>query len=159
MFPHPPQALAESELTAENLGKKEMDTEMSNNMSDSEYLQIKNRQGRLAFLINNIQGPEDLSFIQPQDMSLLQTGATKKGKGWHGRRITDADGDGIEDNEVLEHDQLDEFYDPLVFGVAEDIHNTRHGNLPGHKQLWFTETLTEPVDHRQDIVQAKWDTK
>jgi hypothetical protein len=110
-----------------------MDTEMSNSMSDSEYLMIKNRQGRLAFLINNIQGPEDLNFIQPNDMSFLQLNTAKGGKGWHGRRITDADGDGIEDNEVLSHDELDAFYDPLVYGVAEDIHNTRHGNLPGHK--------------------------
>jgi len=60
---------------------------------------------------------------------------------------------------VLSHDELDAFYDPLVYGVAEDIHNTRHGNLPGHKQLWFTETLTEPTDHRQDIIQANWETK
>lgn len=125
-----------------------METDMSNNMSDNEYLQL-GKESRFAFLINNIQSPEDLGF--------LQTSLGKKG--WHGRRITDMDGDGIEDNEVLEHDALDEFYDPLVFGVAEDIHNTRHGNLPGHKQLWFTESLTEPVDHRQDIVQKHWDTK
>jgi hypothetical protein len=48
------------------------------------------------------------------------------------------DGDGIEDNIKFSHDELDEFYDPLVFGVAEDINNTRHGNLPGHRQLEFT---------------------
>lgn len=44
------------------------------------------------------------------------------------------DGDGVEDNEKFSHDTLDEFYEPLVFGIAEDINNTHHGNLPGHKQ-------------------------
>lgn len=69
------------------------------------------------------------------------------------------DGDGVEDNVKLDHDELDEFYDPLVFGVAEDIHNTRHGNLPGHRNLWFTESLVEPTVHAQDIIQSSWETK
>jgi hypothetical protein len=136
-------------LTAENLAKKEMDTETSLNASDNEYVQLNGKESQFAFFINNIQSPEDLGFLQ------MQIGK----KGWHGRKITDLDGDGIEDNETLDHDVLDEFYDPLVFGVAEDIHNTRHGNLPGQKQLWFTESLTEPTDHRQDIVQKNWETK
>jgi hypothetical protein len=71
MYPHAPQALAESELTAENLSKKDMETEWSNNLSDGEYLQLKNKEGRFAFLVNNIQGPEDLNFIQPKEMSFL----------------------------------------------------------------------------------------
>jgi len=89
-----------------------------------------------------------MAFIQhdgPKDVSFLQSGDGEKG--WHGRTITDADGDGIEDNEKLYHDILDEFYEPLVFRNAEDINNTRHGNLPGMKQKWFTESLTEPVNH------------
>lgn len=131
---------------------------MSNNMSDNEYLQV-NKRGRFAFLVNNIQGPEDLSFIQPEDVSFLQTTLKKEGKGWHGRKITDADGDGIEDNVVIDHYDLDAYYDPLVFGVAEDVHNTRHGQLPGHDQLWFTESLTEPINHNQDIVQKPWATE
>lgn len=147
-LPQPPQALSESELTAENLGKKDIETEMSNSMSDFEYLQVKKNK-RLSFYVANINGPEDLSFIQSGD----------GGKGWHGKTITDADGDGIEDVENMDRDVLDEFYDPLVFGVAEDINNTRHGNLPGHKQLWFTEKLTQPVNHFQDIVQGSWETK
>lgn len=157
-LPEPPHALAEAELTPENLGKRDIETEMSNNISDNEYLQV-NKQGRFAFLIKNIQGPEDLSFIQPEEISFLQTDVSKSKKGWHGRKITDADGDGIEDNVALDHYELDEFYDPLVFGVAEDVHNTRHGNLPGHNQLWFTESLNEPANHRQDIVQKPWVTE
>lgn len=135
-------------MTAENLGKKDIETEMSNSMSDFEYLQVKKNK-RLSFYVANINGPEDLSFIQSSD----------GGKGWHGKTITDADGDGIEDVENMDRDVLDEFYDPLVFGVSEDINNTRHGNLPGHKQLWFTEKLTQPVNHFQDIVQGSWETK
>ena len=48
------------------------------------------------------------------------------------RPIYDEDGDGVEDNVKKTRDELDRFYDPAVFGVAEDIHNTHHGNLPGH---------------------------
>jgi hypothetical protein len=55
------------------------------------------------------------------------------GTGWHGRTISDNDGDGVEDNKHLESEELDPFYDPFVYGVAEDIHNTWHGHLPGHK--------------------------
>ena len=98
--------------------------------SDAEYVQMTTTvNNRFSFYINNIQSPEDLDFLG------LET--TKTRKAWK-RRITDADGDGIEDNIKFSHDELDEFYDPLVFGVAEDINNTRHGGLPGHRQLEFT---------------------
>ena len=67
------------------------------------------------------------------DVVVLQTDGTqmvlKK------RRIYDEDGDGVEDNEHKTRDELDRFYIPAAFGVAEDIHNTHHGNLPGHKRL------------------------
>ena len=48
------------------------------------------------------------------------------------RPIYDEDGDGVEDNVKKTRDELDRFYEPAVFGVAEEIHNTHHGNLPGH---------------------------
>lgn len=144
--PQPPQALSETELTAENLAKQDTEMEMANSFSDNEYVQTQNME-RFSFLINNIRSPEDLSFIQ-----------TSK-HGWHGRRITDMDGDGVEDNETLEADELDKYYDPLYFGDADDINNTRHGKLPGHKQMWFTESLVEPPVHAQTIVQDKWETK
>merc|ERR1712031_97964 len=51
------------------------------------------------------------------------------------RRIYDADGDGVEDNVEKTRDELDRFYEPAVFGVAEEINNTHHGNLPGHVRL------------------------
>ena len=95
---------------------------------------------RFSFYINNIQSPEDLEFLG------LQTTATKTKKAWK-RRITDEDGDGIEDMVKFNHDELDEFTDPLVFGVAEDINNTHHGNLPGHKNLEFTMNQGEPPMH------------
>ena len=43
------------------------------------------------------------------------------------RPIYDADGDGVEDNVKKTRDELDAFYEPAVFGVAEDIYNTQHG--------------------------------
>ena len=51
------------------------------------------------------------------------------------RRIYDADGDGVEDNVEKTYDELDRFYIPFVFGPAEEMHNTHHGNLPGHVRL------------------------
>ena len=104
---------------------------------------------KFSYFINKINGPDDLM--------LLQSSSSKKG--WHGRRITDLDGDGVEDNVEMSADDLDKFYDPLVFRDAEDVNNTRHTKLPGHGQLWFTETLTEPPVHAQTIVQDKWATK
>merc|ERR1712031_125582 len=55
----------------------------------------------------------------------------------HGkRRIYDLDGDGVEDNVKRSRDELDRFYYPNQFGDAgDDIHNTHHGNLPGHLRL------------------------
>jgi len=95
-----------------------------------------------------MQSPEDLNFLQ----------TTKTRKAWK-RRINDADGDGVEDNEKFSHNELDEFNDPLVFGVAEDINNTHHGNLPGHKQYEFTLSQGEPTVHWQDITQGAWKIK
>mmetsp|Transcript_3400 Transcript_3400/g.5738 ORF Transcript_3400/g.5738 Transcript_3400/m.5738 type:complete len:95 (+) Transcript_3400:660-944(+) len=90
-----------------------------------------------------IQGPEDL-----EDASLLQ---------WKigANRIYDTDGDGIEDNIRKTADQLDAYYDPAVFGVVEDLHNTHHGNLPGHVQREFDVLETEPVDH-YSLVTQNW---
>ena len=51
------------------------------------------------------------------------------------RRIYDADGDGVEDNVEKTREELDRFYIPQVFGPAEELHNTHHGNLPGHVRL------------------------
>merc|ERR1719379_1927661 len=66
-------------------------------------------------------------------------GANGRGKGYLAgyNRKKDADGDGVEDNEAWANDfaHLDKFYIPNVFGDAEEIYNTHHGNLPGHRQL------------------------
>ena len=69
-------------------------------------------------------------------------------------RITDADGDGVEDNIAKTRDELDRFYEPLVFGVAEEINNTHHGNLPGHVQQEFT--LSQPAPADMDLVKRDW---
>ena len=66
-------------------------------------------------------------------------GNGKRGKGWLAgyNRKYDADGDGVQDNEAWANDaaHLDKFYIPAVFGDAEEIYNTQHGGLPGHRQL------------------------
>ena len=61
------------------------------------------------------------------------------------RRIYDEDGDGVEDNVEKTRDELDRFYEPAVFGVAEEINNTHHGSLPGHVRL--EEYETAPTYH------------
>merc|ERR1712031_59300 len=70
------------------------------------------------------------------------------------RRIYDADGDGVEDNVEKTRDELDRFYEPAVFGVAEEINNTHHGNLPGHVQMEFT--LSQPAPADMDLVKRDW---
>ena len=67
------------------------------------------------------------------DVVLMQS--TSQNGVLRARRITDEDGDGVEDNEHKTRSELDRFYIPAVFGVVEDIHNTHHGNLPGHTRL------------------------
>ncbi len=44
-------------------------------------------------------------------------------------------------------EERDKFYIPPVYGPATDVHNTRHGNLPGHYPHGYLESLTEPKDH------------
>ena len=51
--------------------------------------------------------------------------------------IKDVDGDGVEDNVHLTADEIDSFYIPNYFNTADEIYNTHHGNLPGHRQLIF----------------------
>jgi len=66
------------------------------------------------------------------------------------RPIYDADGDGVEDNVKKTRDELDRFYEPAVYGVAEDIYNTQHGNLPGH--IRKAEYEGAPGGHYGDLV-------
>ena len=80
---------------------------------------------------------------RPNDYVVLQTDGTQTIL--RKRRITDEDGDGVEDNEHKTRDELDRFIIPAVFGDVEDIHNTHHGNLPGHKRL--EEYEDAPVYH------------
>jgi len=120
-------------VEAENMAAvAEATTERADSEYDSEYLQT-----RLSSYVNMIDSPEAL-----EDHVFLQS-QWKRGA----NRIYDADGDGVEDNIRKTSDDLDNFYLPAVFGDAEDLHNTHHGNLPGHTQREFDVMETEPVDH------------
>jgi len=91
-----------------------------------------------------LQSPEDLEHFD-----LVQTG-------WalNANKIYDADGDGVEDNIDFSSEELKKFYYPTAFNTAEDIHNTRHGNLPGHRQREFYEGQSEPSS--MDLIKADW---
>ena len=79
---------------------------------------------RFATLVRDINSPDELELVMVQ--AQWKRGANK---------IYDADGDGVEDNVKLSHFELDDFFWPKVFNSAEEINNTHHGNLPGHRQL------------------------
>jgi len=92
---------------------------------DGEYIQL-----RLADYARRIEGPADLEDITLGDDNLSQL-KWERGN----NEIYDADGDGVEDNisDGWDSWKFDQFYDPAVFHVVEDINNTHHGNLPGMK--------------------------
>ena len=97
--------------------------------------------------VNKINGPADL-----EQFELLQTGAS-----WalNANKIYDADGDGVEDNVHMTSSMLDKFYFPTSFNTAEDIYNTRNGELPGHLQKEFYDAQAEPTN-THDLVKAPW---
>ena len=51
---------------------------------------------------------------------------------------------------------FDKFYDPAVFHVVEDINNTKHGNLPGMRQMMWDKKQTEPKDTYSIIADPEW---
>jgi len=55
----------------------------------------------------------------------------------------------------LTHDQLDAYYNPLVFGVAEDMSNTLDGNLPGFNDKTFDSKQVEPKYNQFDMVNGQ----
>ena len=65
------------------------------------------------------------------------------------REITDADGDGVEDNVYYKDHEYDKFYKPAVYGHIEHIHNTRNGELPGHH---LKEDHPVPGRHASDLL-------
>ena len=67
------------------------------------------------------------------------------------REITDKDGDGVEDNVYYKHHELDKFYKPAVYRTAEEMHNTRNGELPGHH---LKEDHPVPERHNSDIIKG-----
>jgi len=129
-------------VTSENMASSfaEWGPDRAENEYDKSYIQTK-----LSNLVGEIDGPDALN-----DVVYLQSG-------WRlgANRIYDEDGDGVEDNTHKSFFELDEFYYPAVFGAAEDLHNTHHGNLPGHTQREFDVTETEPVDH-YSLVRENW---
>jgi len=60
------------------------------------------------------------------------------------RRINDKDGDGVEDNVHKTQDELDRFRKPVFGAPVQDIHNTKHGELPGHTRAGEN---PEPTGH------------
>jgi len=84
---------------------------------------------------NIIHGPQDLA----------QLSFSRDYRPFKKTQIYDEDGDGVEDNQKLTHDQLDKFYLPNVYSAPiEHIYNTRHGNMPGELNKYFYDAQSEP---------------
>ena len=129
-----------------NLGVNVSMDDRSLNEGDASYLQISVSERKLSNYIQIMNSPEDVALIQTRKEHRLR------------RAIYDVDGDGVEDNTFIPHEELDDFYIPAVFGVAEDLFNTHHGELPGHEQKTFDATQREPAD-TYTIVNRPWATK
>jgi len=56
--------------------------------------------------------------------------------------------------------KFDKFYDPLVFGVNEELHNTPWGGMPGNmtalESQYVAKTFTEPADHYELAIGQPW---
>ena len=72
-----------------------------------------------------------------------------------GRPIYDEDGDGIEDVRHVPYDELDRYYIPMVYGVVEDLYNTRHTLMPGFRRK--AEEYKEPAFY--DVWDSRYDHK
>jgi hypothetical protein len=82
---------------------------------------------------------QDLLLSAFRNQDLLQTSYAA-----NANQIYDVDGDGVEDNIDFSSEQLDVFYFPTNFNSAEDVYNTRHGGMPGHRQKEFYDAQAEP---------------
>ena len=70
------------------------------------------------------------AYVPSQDSYVFTT--STKVSGYKPRRIIDADGDGVEDNQKFDQYTLDKFRKMVYSPAVEDLHNTRNGELPGH---------------------------
>ena len=106
----------------------------SENEGDTEMVQLnESNQNKLFAVMQDMDGPEANDLLQYRPF-----------KAW---RITDEDGDGVEDNQKRTFWELDRFNKPNRFFPLEDLHNTHHGNLPGHVQKEWDLKQGAPEDH------------
>lgn len=152
------QALAQQKVEAEH---KEIDqseqagiveaalNERSQNEYEDEPTFIQIDQDKFSEYVNAIQGPEDLEFLSVEQEPTV-------GYDLGNNDITDADGDGVEDNIYWVSSEYDKFYRPAVYGVSEDIYNTHHGNLPGHRQLEHDLIEAEPLINPTTLIKSDY---
>jgi hypothetical protein len=50
--------------------------------------------------------------------------------------------------------ELDKFYFPTAFNTADDMHNTRNGELPGHLQKEFYDM--QGIPESMELVKGPW---
>ena len=101
-------------------------------------------KGLLAQKNKHVRNHDHMQDYLPMNAPLYRTRMelSQRGDVWKPvdvnkkRRITDLDGDGVEDNVKLTHDQLDRYWIPnRMVNVSDDVYNTQHGNYPGHERL------------------------
>lgn len=110
----------------------------SENEGDTELLQLdEQNQNKLFALMDTMDRPESLELVSFRPWA-----------------ITDADGDGVEDNVHKDQYELDKFRVNYFFPL-EDLHNTHHMNLPGHVQKEFELKQSAPAD-TYTLVKRNW---
>ena len=137
--PHAEAEAAEAKKKAEAEAKEKKGLEASK----KEFVQTQENLSNWGMVLTSSENMDQYD--------LLQTGAQ-----WalNANKIYDADGDGVEDNIDFSSEELDKFYFPTTFNSAEDIYNTRHGNLPGHRQKEFYDGQSEPES--MELIKAPW---
>ena len=84
-------------------------------------------------------GADDDRILTQTDGSQMVIRSTK---------IGDHNGDGVIDVVPVSRQQMDAYFDPAVYGVVEDIYNTRHTYFPGHQR--------KPDDYEEPAFKDPW---
>jgi len=79
-----------------------------------------------------LQQSNGMIYVPDHEVYLRQAYIPQSYVQFKPRRIIDADGDGVEDNQKMDQYALDRFRKMVFSAPVEDMHNTHNGEMPGH---------------------------